>query len=52
MSKLLAIRIYNDIGRLRKAIRREGTPAIRAAWENIEPHVAVFLQSANNEDTK
>lgn len=52
MTQIRAIRIYNYIDRLRKAIRREGTPAIQEAWEKLEPHVAVFLQSANNEDTK
>jgi hypothetical protein len=42
-----AITIYNYIGRLRKAIRAEGTPAIQEAWENLEPHVSVFF---NGED--
>jgi hypothetical protein len=38
-----AITIYNYIGRLRKAIRAEGTPAIQEAWDKLEPHVSVFL---------
>lgn len=38
-----AITIYNYIGRLRKVIRAEGTPAIQEAWDKLEPHVSVFL---------
>ena len=38
-----AITIYNYIGRLRKAIRAEGTPAIQEAWDKLEPHVSVFI---------
>lgn len=38
-----AITIYNYIGRLRKSIRAEGTPAIQEAWDKLEPHVSVFL---------
>jgi len=42
-----AITIYNYIGRLRKAIRAEGTPAIQESWDKLEPHVSVFF---NGED--
>ena len=38
-----AVTIYNKIGRLRKSIRAEGTPAIQDAWDAIEPYVSVFL---------
>jgi len=31
--------MYNDINRLRAAIRREGTPAIQEAWDAVEEHV-------------
>ena len=37
------VRIYNYIERLRRAIRREGTPAIQEAWEKLEPHVSIFM---------
>jgi hypothetical protein len=39
------VRIYNYIERLRRAIRREGTPAIQEAWEKLEPHVSIFLNA-------
>lgn len=52
MNQIRAVRIYNYIQRLRAAIRREGTPAVQEAWDKLEPHVSIFLQSANNEDTK
>ena len=42
-----AVTIYNYVGRLRKAIRAEGTPAIQEAWDKLEPHVSVFF---NNSD--
>lgn len=45
-----AVRIYNYIRRLRDLIRREGTPAIQEAWDKLEPHVAIFLKAANDED--
>lgn len=38
-----AVTIYNKIERLRRAIRREGTPAIQDAWEEIEPYVSTFM---------
>jgi hypothetical protein len=40
-----AIKIYNYIERLRRAIRREGTPAIQEAWDKLEPHVSIFLNT-------
>ena len=52
MTQIRAIRIYNYIDRLRKAIRREGTPAIQEAWDKLEPHVSIFLQAANDDDRK
>jgi hypothetical protein len=42
-----AITIYNYIGRLRKAIRAEGTPAIQEAWDKLEPHVSIFLPAVD-----
>lgn len=38
-----AVTIYNKIERLRRAIRREGTPAIQDAWDEIEPYVGIFI---------
>ena len=38
------VKIYNDMERLRKAIRSEGTPAIQEAWDRIEPVVDMFYQ--------
>ena len=38
-----AVTIYNKIDRLRKAIRREGTPAVQEAWDNLEPYVSTFM---------
>ena len=38
-----AVTIYNKIGRLRRAIRAEGTPAVQEAWDALEPYVSVFL---------
>lgn len=46
-----AITIYNYIGRLRKAIRAEGTPAIQEAWDNLEPHVSVFFSGEDVDRT-
>ena len=43
-----AVTIYNKIDRLRKAIRREGTPAIQEAWDQIEPHVSTFMNGVPN----
>lgn len=40
-----AVTIYNKIERLRKAIRREGTPAIQDSWDQLEPHVSIFLKA-------
>jgi len=39
-----AVTIYNKIDRLRKAIRREGTPAVQNAWDELEPHVSIFFK--------
>lgn len=38
-----AVTIYNKIGRLRRAIRSEGSPSIQEAWDNLEPYVSVFM---------
>jgi hypothetical protein len=38
-----AVTIYNKIDRLRKAIRREGTPAVQDAWDSLEPYVSTFM---------
>lgn len=38
-----AVTIYNKIERLRRAIRREGTPAIQETWDEIEPYVSTFM---------
>jgi hypothetical protein len=38
-----AVTIYKKIGRLRTAIRAEGSPAIQDAWDALEPYVSVFL---------
>lgn len=38
------IKILNDMGRLRKAIRAEGTPRIQEAWDRIEPVIDMFYQ--------
>jgi len=46
-----AVKIYNKIGRLRKAIRAEGTPAIQAAWDQLEPHVSVFFNAEGRDGT-
>ncbi len=40
-----AVRIVNKIERVRKLIRREGTPAIQEAWDALEPHVSIFLNA-------
>lgn len=45
------VRIYNYIERLRRAIRREGTPAIQEAWEKLEPHVSIFLNEGRDNGT-
>ena len=47
-----AITIYNYIGRLRKAIRAEGTPAIQEAWDKLEPHVSVFMPVVDKTTSK
>lgn len=51
-----AVTIYNKIDRLRKAIRREGTPAVQEAWDNLEPYVSTFMnggvREAPQEDDK
>ncbi len=45
------VRIYNYIERLRRAIRREGTPAIQEAWDKLEPHVSIFLTGDGSDGT-
>lgn len=40
-----AVTIYNKIDRLRKAIRREGTPAVQKCWDDLEPHISIFLNA-------
>ena len=40
------IKMFNQINALRKAIRREGTPAIQEAWDKVEEHIDfVYIQS-------
>ncbi|MEN9763519.1 MAG: hypothetical protein RI906_3345 [Pseudomonadota bacterium] len=46
------VKIYNLIDRLRKAIRREGTPAVQEAWDNLEPHAAVLMRGLAAEERK
>ena len=46
-----AVTIYNKIDRLRKAIRREGTPAIQDAWDSLEPYVSTFMNSGATDGT-
>lgn len=50
MNQIRAVKIYNYIDRLRRAIRAEGTPAVQDAWDKLEPHVAIFLQAAKQDD--
>lgn len=45
-----AVTIYNKIERLRRAIRREGTPTVQEAWDQLEPHISIFL-NAHRVDT-
>ena len=45
MTQIRVVKIINKIDRLRKAIRREGTPAIQACWDDLEPHVSIFLNA-------
>ena len=45
-----AITIYNYIGRLRKAIRAEGTPAIQEAWDKLEPVSYTHLTLPTNRE--
>lgn len=45
------VRVYNLLNRLRKAIRAEGTPRIQSAWDDLEPHVSIFL-TPKQEDGK
>ena len=40
-----AVTIYNKVERLRKAIRREGTPAIQDSWDQLEPHISIFMNA-------
>lgn len=39
-------KMYAQINTLRAAIRLEGSPAIQAAWDAIEPHVDFVYQRA------
>lgn len=39
------VTIINKIERLRRIIRAEGTPAIQARWDELEPHVSIFLNA-------
>lgn len=32
------VKMYNDVQRLKKLIRQEGTPAIQDALDRVEPH--------------
>ena len=43
-----AVTIYNKIDRLRKAIRREGTPAVQEAGDNVEPYGSTFMNGGAN----
>jgi hypothetical protein len=45
------VRIINYIERLRRIIRREGTPAVQEAWEKLEPHVSIFLNADGADGT-
>ncbi len=47
-----AVTIVRKIERLRKAIRREGTPAIEEAWDQLEPHVSIFLNAERHHGTE
>lgn len=48
-SQIKAVKVYNKINALRRAIRREGTPAIQEAWDEVEPHVSIFMR--NDDET-
>ena len=50
MNQIRAVKIYNYVERLRRAIRTEGTPAVQEAWEKLEPHVSIFLQAEKQDD--
>ncbi len=45
------IKIINKIERLRRVIRSEGTPAVQEAWDQLEPHVSVFLNAERDHGT-
>ena len=45
MTRIGIIKVINKIERLKKAIRREGTPAIQSLWADLEPHTSIFLNS-------
>nr|DAL11082.1 MAG TPA_asm: hypothetical protein [Bacteriophage sp.] len=45
MTQIRIVKIINKIERLRRAIRREGTPAIQSLWDDLEPHVSIFLNA-------
>jgi len=47
-----AVTIYNKIDRLRKAIRREGTPAVQDAWDNLEPYVSTFMNGVADDEPR
>jgi len=46
------IKMFNQINALRRAIRKEGTPAIQEAWDKVEEHIDfIYIQSeAKNVD--
>lgn len=44
------VKIINKIERLRRIVRAEGTPAIQEAWDQLEPHVSIFLNAQRDGD--
>lgn len=46
------IKIIRKIERLRKVIRLEGTPAIKEAWGEFEPHALNFLNGGVRDGTE
>lgn len=38
------VKMYAQINELRQFIRREGTPAIQAAWDKVEEHIDYAYQ--------
>lgn len=45
------VTIINKIERLRRAIRSEGSPAVQDAWDQLEPHVSIFLNAERHGGT-